>query len=133
MSTEQLNNPGKVYKVLDELEPCFFVIFYKGVHWIEHNKPPCLDVKFIFDHMQTIVQCNHVGSTGKWDLYAKHNVMMSQELTFTRSQPFTDLIGELYCLFQSLHYVNTAKQGLFSQKKEHISNIKKLKDCKEII
>lgn len=59
--------------------------------------------------------------------------MVCQELKSTEFQLFTDLIRELYCLFQSLCALTTVKNLGFELSKEHASNIKKLRDCKEVI
>jgi len=92
MSTEQLANPGKTNEVSDELESFFFVIHYEGVHWVAHNKPLRLNVRHIFDHVEAIVEGNHFGGAGKRGLYSEHDALICQQLKFTKSVPFTDLI-----------------------------------------
>ncbi|KAF9646247.1 hypothetical protein BDM02DRAFT_3271085 [Thelephora ganbajun] len=133
MSTEQLANPGKIYEVSDELESFFFVIFYEGVHWVAHNKPVRLNAKHIFDHVETVVEGNHVGGAGKRDLYSEHEALICQQLKFTKSKPFTDLIRQLYRLFQSLRVVNMVTKLKLKPPEEHSPNVEKLRNCKEVV
>ena len=133
MSTEQLANPGKAYEVSDELESFFFVIFYEGLHWVKHNKPMGLKVKYIFDQVEPIVEGNHIGGTGKQGLYQRCEALICQELEFTKSSPFTDLIRQLYCLFRSLRIFNMITEVGLSPPPEHSPNVEKLKDCNEVI
>ena len=133
MSTEQLANPGKAYEVSDELESFFFVIFYEGLHWVTHNKPMDLDVKDIFDQAGRIVKGLRTGGTGKQGLYQRCEALICQELEFTKSKPFTDLIRQLYRLFRSLRIFNMITEVGLSPPQEHSPNVEKLKDCKEIV
>jgi len=133
MSTEQLANPGKIFEVSDELESFFFVILYEGVHWVAHNKPSRLNVRHIFDHVETIIEGNHVGGAGKRDLYSEHEALICQQLEFTKSEPFTGLIRQLYRLFQSLRVVNMVTKLGLRTPEEHSPNVEKLKNCKEVV
>ena len=133
MSTEQLANPGKIYEVSDELESFFFVIFYEGLHWVTHNKPMRLNVKEIFDHVEIDDDGSHLGGAGKQRLYDRGSALICQQLEFTKSKPFTDLIRQLYRLFRSLQAVNMEKEYDFSPAERYYPNIEKLKDCKEVI
>ena len=133
MSTEQLANPGKIYEVSDELESFFFVIFYEGLHWVNHNKPMRLNVKEIFDHVEIDDDGSHLGGAGKQRLYDRGSALICQQLEFTKSKPFTDLIRQLYRLFRSLQAVNMEKEYDFSPAEKYYPNIEKLKDCKEVI
>ena len=133
MSTAQLADPGKAYEVSDELESFFFVIFYEGLHWVTHNKPTDLDVKAIFDQVGWIFKGNRTGGAGKRELYDSGEELIYQQLEFTESKPFTDLIRQLYRLFRSLQAVNIGKKYNFSPLEEHSSDVEKLKDCKEVV
>ena len=133
MSTEQLANPGKAYEVSDELESFFFVIFYEGLHWVTHNKPMDLDVKDIFDQAGRIFKGLRTGGTGKQGLYQCCEALICQELEFTKSKPFTDLIRQLYRLFRSLRIFNMITEVGLSPPQEHSPNVEKLKDCKEVV
>ena len=133
MSTAQLADPGKAYEVSDELESFFFVIFYEGLHWVTHNKPMDLDVKAIFDQVGRIFKGNRTGGAGKQELYDNGEELIYQQLEFTKSKPFTDLIRQLYRLFRSLQAVNVGKKYNYSPLEEHSSNVEKLKDCKEVV
>ena len=133
MSTEQLANPGKAYEVSDELESFFFVIFYEGLHWVTHNKPMDLDVKDIFDQAGRIFKGLRTGGTGKQGLYQCCEALICQELEFTKSKSFTDLIRQLYRLFRSLRIFNMITEVGLSPPQEHSPNVEKLKDCKEVV
>ena len=133
MSTKQLTYPEKIYEVSDELESFFFVIFYEGVHWVTHNKPMCLNVKYIFDQMERVVGGNHIGGAGKQNLYERDEALIFQQLEFTKSKPFTNLIRQLYYLFRSLHIFNLLTGVRISPSQEFSSSVEKVKDCKEVI
>ena len=134
-STAQLLDPGKAYEVSDELESFFFVILYVGLHWVTHNKPCTLDVKLIFDDVRVNSSGRQTGGLGKQQMYMTEGVIL-QDLKFGKSPPFTDLIRELFRLFQSLVFFNLAK-GTKSRKgvasSEDRKNVNKLKSCKVIV
>ena len=133
MSTEQLANPGKIYEVSDELESFFFVIFYEGIHWVTHNKPIDLNATYIFDQVQLAAGGNHTGGAGERELYFHREAMMCQQLEFTKSKPFTDLIRQLYSLFQSLHLFNMFQGLNRTRSQECPPDVEKLKNCKEVV
>ena len=96
ISTERLINPDKTYEVSDELESSFFVLLYEGIHWVAHNKPPMLDVKFIFDDVQVDANGHQTGGRGKFWMYIQSANVILKELEFEKSPPFTGLIRELF-------------------------------------
>jgi hypothetical protein len=133
ISTAQLSDPGKIYEVSDELESFFFVILYEGIHRVIHNKPAGLFVKHIFDDARTDANGRQTGGAGKRDMYGMNSEVILEELKFEMSPPFTDLIRGLFCLFQSLYFVNHDKKGKREPRSEDAANVEKLKDCKAII
>jgi len=134
ISTAQLRDPGKAYEVSDELESFFFVILYTGLHWVIHNKPDALDVKHIFDDVRVSANGRQTGGLGKYNMYTMEDLVILQDLEFNKSPPFTDLIRKLFLLFQSLTFVNQAKNArrkIIST--EDRKNVHKLKSCKAIV
>lgn len=69
---------------------------YEGVHWVAHNKPPMLDVKFIFDDVQVDANGHQTGGRGKFWMYIQSANVILKELEFEKSPPFTGLIRELF-------------------------------------
>ncbi|KAF9649051.1 hypothetical protein BDM02DRAFT_1981591 [Thelephora ganbajun] len=135
ISTWKLLFPEKVYEVFDELESFFFVILYAGLHWVTHNKPETLNIKFIFDDVQVHANGRHTGGLGKQNMYivdADADVIL-QDLEFGESPPFTDLIRGLFRLFRSLAIVNVYKNMNREPWHHDVANVNKLKDCKAII
>ena len=128
LSTRQLIHPGATYGVSDELESFFFIILYEGLHRVTHNKPQRLDMPYIFDHVHTMPDGSQIGGVGKVNMYQARSDMILEELNFTNSPPFTNLIRELFRLFRSLGFVNA---GCTSA--EDNQNVSKLKDCKGIV
>ena len=135
ISTAQLRDPGKTYEVSDELESFFFVILYEGVHWVIHNKPTRLKVKHIFDDVQVEADGRQTGGVGKHNMYTMEDLVILRDLEFDKSPPFTDLIRELFLLFQSLAFVNQAKSARREKliSTEDRKNVNKLKNVKAIV
>lgn len=118
--------------VSDELESFFFVILYVALHWIIHNKPYELNVKHIFDQSQILPKGDHVGGEGKFKMYTytKGRGVVLHGLEFTESPPLTDLIRQLFRLFQSLAQFNYSSLEPGAGVGE---NVEKLKDCDAIL
>jgi len=133
MSTWQLFCPDRIYEVSDELESFFFVVLYEGIHWVVHNKPDALDVKHIFDDVQFQANGRQIGGSGKNHLYTWKGDVILQQLEFTKSPPFTDLIRGLFRLFQSLAFVNCYKQSGRDLWPPDVADVDKLKNCRTII
>jgi hypothetical protein len=133
ISTAQLSDPGKIYEVSDELESFFFVILYEGIHRVVHNKPAALNAKFIFDDARADANGRQTGGIGKQNMYGMNAEVILEELKFEMSPPFTNLIRGLFCLFQSLYFVNLEKKSKRKPRSEDAANIEKLKDCKAVI
>ena len=92
-------------------------------------------MKHIFDDVQVGADGSQIGGVGKQYMYIEGSVIL-QHLEFYKAPPFTDLIRELFRLFQSLIYVNAAKSP--GREKTIVSpkdrkNANKLKSCKAII
>ena len=133
ISTAQLHDPGKAYEVSDELESFFFVILYAGLHWVIHNKPDTLDMKHIFDDVRVNANGRQTGGVGKYNMYTMDAGVVLQDLEFTKSPPFTDLIRELFRLFQSLAIVNCDKGLGRDPRPRDATNVNKLKNCKAVV
>ena len=118
--------------VSDELESFFFVIFYVALHWIIHNKLDELNIEHIFDEHRVNRHGDHLGGAGKLNmyLYTKSSDAILQTLEFTESLPLTDLIRQLFCLFQSLAQFNHSSRKSSSEDEE---NVKKLENCDTIL
>ena len=129
----QLLYPGSAYEVSNELESFFFVVFYEGVHWIIHNKPPGLDLEHIFDDVRVDRDGTQRGGGGKQTMYTSRQDVVLQKLEFQSSR-FTELVRELFRLFQSLFAVNQAKKmNLDTQGwTQYVANVEKLNNCDEI-
>ena len=133
ISTAQLRDPGKIYEVSDELESFFFVILYEGIHWVIHNKPDTLDVKYIFDDVRVNANGRQTGGGGKQNMYTMDADVILQDLKFDKSPPFTDLIRELFHLFQALAIVNYDKKLGRALQPQDVANVDKLKNCRAVI
>ena len=136
ISTAQLRDPQKIYEVSDELESLFFVILYEGIHWVVHNRPKALNVEYLFDWARTDRSGSRIiGGKGKFCLYtlSPHRDAVLHELRFERSQPFADLLRELFFLFESLAIVNRNKESGEELQDQDISNVEKLENCRTVV
>jgi hypothetical protein len=111
----------------------FFVFFKVGLKYIVHNKPGGLSPSHIFDDVQTGADGRQIRGSGKLRMYLVDANVVLQQLEFEKSPPFTDLIRELFCLFQSLAVVGVCRNLDREPWSKDTSNVKKLKDCKAII
>ncbi|KAF9643904.1 hypothetical protein BDM02DRAFT_3263846 [Thelephora ganbajun] len=123
----------RIYEASDELESFFFVILYEAVHWVSHNKPERLNIKFIFDDVRVHDDGRQTGGLGKQDMYTMDADVILQNLKFYKSPPFTDLIRGLFRLFQSLAIANYDKKLGRDPQPQDAANVDKLKNCKAII
>jgi hypothetical protein len=125
--------PYKIYQVSDELESFFFVFLYVGLHFVAHNKPGALNIKEIFEDARIEPNGRQTHGTGRLRLYFVDPSVILRQLQFEKSPPFTDLIRELFCLFQSLTVVgvclNTGRQPWLHDG----ANANRLKDCQAVI
>lgn len=129
MSTAQLLTPGRAYEVSDELESLFFITLHEGIHWVVHNKPTKLDPSLFFDQVGADKQTGGAGKHSTYTVPGHADVILSQ-LYFEKSPPFTNLISELFLLFQSLAYVN---MEMGPKNSGHVANVEKLKNCNEVL
>ena len=127
MSTQLLSTPGKIHDLRDDLESHFFVILYNALHFVEHKKPSGLNMKRIFDQAEICQDTGtHTGGVGKKNMYDE-----GFQVKFT-SKPFTDLIGGLFRLFESLKDYHTANAKGCEPPPVAGERVKKLEDCTPI-
>jgi len=133
MSTRLLSSPGKAYELSDDLESLWFVLLFEGLHFVKHNNPSGINMRFLFDQADVSLKTGtHTGGSGKIRLYSNNGFLMNRLLEFD-SKPFTNLIREIYRLFKSLnlHYVaiDEREAPIDSVKRD----VRKLKNCAEIV
>jgi len=127
-STAQLLTPGRAYEVSDELESLFFITLYEGVHWVIHNKPEKLNLKFFFDQVDPDMQTGGAGKQITYTVPGRADIL--RQLSFEKSPPFTNLIRELFVLFRSLAFINMKTENTSSR---DAANVKKLGNCEEVV
>lgn len=127
MSTALLSTPGKIHELSDDLESHFFIMFYVSLHFVKHDKPSGLEMKFIFD--QAVVSQGtgtHRGGGGKAFMYGS-----GLKVKFS-NEPITVLVRGLLTLFKSLRDYHVCKNWGSKPPQHMIGEAKKLKDCGEI-
>ena len=90
-------------------------------------------MKHIFDDVRVNANGRHTGGVGKQNMYTMDADVILQELEFDKSAPFTDLIRDLFQLFQSLAVVNCDKKLGRDPLPDDVANVEKLRNCKAII
>ena len=89
----------------------------------------------IFDDAATDVHGKQTGGAGKQVMYTARDFMnvFLRELNFEKSPPFTNLIRDLFRLFQSIVIVNLDEAIGRESRDQDIANIKKLESCEHVI
>ena len=126
MLTRLLLRPGKVHELCNDLESFWFVLLFKGLHFVKHSKPSGIKMATIFDHVDvSLTTGTHTGGVGKAHLYSNDALIMNRMLKF-ESKPFTTLVRQIYRLFQSLnaHYI-----AQDNEEEPNEESIRKLESC----
>ena len=136
MATRLLTTPGKAHELHDDLESLWFVILYEALHFIQHNKPPKINMKTLFDQVDLCdATGTHTGGLGKTHLYTNGCIVMTSQLAFG-SAPFTTLVRQIYLLFRALNaYYMELDSGVNPEEDPDsriVKSVRKLDSCAEI-
>lgn len=127
MSTQLLLMPGKIHELSDDLESHFFVMLHTALHFVKHNKPSGLNMKFIFDEVAISHGTGtHCGGEGKAYMYRR-----GLGVKFS-SKPITALFRKLLRLFKSLKCYHEHRNSENDPPQSVVKEVEKLKDCAEI-
>ena len=104
------------------------------LHWVVHNRPDLLDVRYIFDDSRVLPNgAGQAGGAGKFEMYTATPEVVLNELQYLESPVLTKLIRELFGLFQSLAYFNNSTRGDREPAPKDVNNVDKLKNCRVIV
>ena len=104
-----------------------------ALHWVIHNRPDLLDVRYIFDDVRVFPNGSQFGGAGKLDMYIAKSGVVLETLDFSESPLLTELVRDLFRLFQSLAHSNNSTQSGRKPVAEDVKNVKKLRNCRVIV
>ena len=132
-STLSLLFSDRIHQLADELESLFFVFLFLALHYVTHNKPYGLNIKDIFDDVGDELDDREHRGSGKSRMYLVKSNLILHQLKFEQSPPLTDLLRELFRLFQSLTLSEVGWKTGCPMLYKDVVNCHKLMDCRVII
>ena len=104
-----------------------------ALHWVVHNRPDLLDVRYIFDDVRVVPNGSQVGGAGKLDMYTARSDVVLETLDFPETPLLIELIRDLFLLFQSLANFNHSTKSGGKPGVDDVKNVKKLRNCRVIV